>query len=99
MAIDVSGKKFITTIHAYQKMMERSILKEDVVKCIKDGTIIRTYDDSKPFPAYLVSHVCKNRTIHVTYAINEPEETIVIITAYEPDPALWDETYTYKVKK
>ncbi|MCA1917592.1 DUF4258 domain-containing protein [Methanospirillum hungatei] len=99
MASVVSGKKFITTIHAYQKMMERSILKEDVVKCIKDGTIIRTYNDSKPFPAYLVSHVCKNRTIHVTYAINEPEETIVIITAYEPDPALWDETYTYKVKK
>jgi len=32
MAIDVSGKKFIATIHAYQKMMERSILKEDVAR-------------------------------------------------------------------
>ena len=33
------------------------------------------------------------------YAINEEEETIVIITAYEPDPELWDETYSYKVEK
>jgi len=59
MAIDISGKKIITTVHAYQKMMERSILKEDAVICIKEGTIIRIYGDSKPFPAYLVSHVCK----------------------------------------
>lgn len=41
----------------------------------------------------------QKRTIHVNYAINETEDTIVIITAYEPDPELWDETYTYKVKK
>ncbi len=99
MARDVSGKKIIITVHAYQKMMERSISKEDAVTCIREGTIIRTYDDSKPHPAYLVSHVCKNRAIHVTYAVNEAEDTIVIITAYEPDPELWDETYTYKVKR
>jgi hypothetical protein len=61
--------------------------------------IIRICGDSKPFPAYLISHKCKNRTIHVNYAINEAENSIVIITAYEPDPALWDETYTNKVKK
>jgi hypothetical protein len=99
MASDISQKKIIITVHAYQKMMERSISKEDAVTCIREGTIIRTYGDSKPFPAYLVSYECKNRIIYVNYAINESERTIVIITAYEPDSELWDETYTYKVKK
>ncbi|MBN1167011.1 MAG: DUF4258 domain-containing protein [Methanospirillaceae archaeon] len=99
MATDISGKKIVITVHAYQKMMERLIYKEDVLTCIREGTIIRIYSNSKPFPAYLVSCTGKNRTIHVTYAINEAEETIVIITAYEPDPELWDDTYTYKVKK
>lgn len=79
--------------------MERSIVKEDVLTCIREGTIIRTYDDSKPFPAYLVAYKCNQRVLHVTYAINHAEDAIVIITAYEPHPDLWDETYSYKVNK
>lgn len=31
--------------------------------------------------------------------MNEAEGTTVIIIAYEPNLDLWDETYTYKVKK
>ena len=32
--------------------MEHSISKEDVMTCIKEGKIIRKYEDTKPFPAY-----------------------------------------------
>ena len=97
MVMDISNKRIISTVHAYQKMMERSISKEDVMTCIKEGKIIRKYEDTKPFPAYLSSGLVGNRVIHVNFAINKEENTIVIITAYEPDPELWDETYSYKV--
>ena len=97
MVMDISGKRIITTIHAYQKMMERSISKGEIMECIQKGMIIRRYDDTKPFPAVLVSGVVNGRVIHVNFAVNERDNAIVIITAYEPDPELWDDTYSYKV--
>ncbi|PKL60923.1 MAG: hypothetical protein CVV33_00125 [Methanomicrobiales archaeon HGW-Methanomicrobiales-4] len=42
-------KKNITTIHAYQKMMERSISKMEIMECIQKGMVIRRYEDTNHF--------------------------------------------------
>lgn len=88
-------KKLIFRVHAIQKMFERSISKEDVRHVIDNGEIIREYLDDKPFPSRLMLGWRGNRPLHVVAADDDIDQTI-IITAYEPDPAIWEPDFKNK---
>jgi len=77
-------------------MFERNISRDDVIKVIGSGEVIRTYDDDLPFPSRLILGWKGNRPLHVVAADTDTDEGTIIITAYEPDPTIWNADFRTK---
>jgi hypothetical protein len=71
----------------------KGIISQTIIKL---GIIINDYPNDIPFPSCLMSGYISNRPIHIVIGINQKD--CVIITAYEPDPHLWDKDFKIKIK-
>lgn len=77
------------TEHARQRLIERGITVNDIVRCIDTGEIIKQYEDDKPFPSCLILGMAVNNSyIHVVVSCDS--EWIYLITAYYPDSNIWE---------
>lgn len=86
---------YFITEHARLRMFERNIKVDDIISVIGNGKIIKQYEDDKPFPSCLISGKDSlGNAVHVVISINE--ENINIITAYRPDPEIWNTDFTEK---
>jgi Domain of unknown function (DUF4258) len=89
------SNKLIFRKHALQRMFQRSIRVEDVRTVLSGGRSIIDYPDDTPYPSRLMLGWCGERPIHVV-AADTPESETIIITVYEPDPALWEPGFERK---
>ena len=85
--------KLLYRQHAIRRMFERAISAEDVQAVLRDGETIESYPEDTPYPSRLVLGFRAHRPLHVVIAENLAEDTQMVITVYEPDPALWDEHF------
>ena len=81
--------------HALKRMFERNIEIEDVKRVIKTGEIIADYPEDQPYPSYLILGWKNSQPLHIVYANNENGD-VIIITAYYPDPFIWNDDFTRK---
>ncbi len=88
-------RKLIFRVHAIQKMFERHISHDDVRHVLEQGEVIREYVDDQPFASRLILGWRDQRPLHVVAADNDQNETI-IITAYRPDPLIWESNFKKK---
>ena len=86
-------KQIIFSGHAIQRMFERAISKTDVLEVFDAGEIIASYPDDKPFPSFLMLGFVKGRPLHVVSAVEKERETYYVITAYDPDIGIWDQSF------
>ncbi len=77
-------------LHAVQRMFERKISAEEIRYVLETGEVIEEYPDDTPYPSRLILGWYKGRFIHVVAADNTPDDEIIVITVYEPDPSEWD---------
>jgi len=70
--------------HALERMLQRGMSRNEVKETLKYGEIIESYETDVPFESALFFHSAP-KTIHVVASLDEENETIYIITAYEPD--------------
>jgi hypothetical protein len=89
----MSSERLIFRVHAIRRMFERRITEQDVRHVLDNGEIIEDYPDDTPYPSRLILGWCGRRPLHVVAAYNADENTTIIITAYEPGPQRWDETF------
>ena len=89
------SNKLIFRKHALQRMFQRSISMEDVSHVLDAGKCIIANPDDTPSPSRLMLCWCGSRPIHIVAADTQENETIVI-TVYEPDPALWEPGFERK---
>jgi|SRR5690606_29449864 len=89
--------ELIYSDHAISQMFSRDISTEDIEATIKFGEIISDYPNDKPLPSCLILGYVSNRPLHLVIAINETENKCVVITAYEPDPSIWDQNFKSKI--
>lgn len=82
------GDYVISFTHT-EKLRERKIGAEDIEEAIRNGVIIEDYPDDRRGPSCLILGRPGGRILHVVCGRFE-EEQILIITAYEPDPAEWE---------
>lgn len=82
--------------HAVKQMFQREISTDEVEYVIKKGEVIKNYPDDKPYPSILLFAFCNNRPLHVVCSNNFEEETIVVITAYEPTLDIWVSSFKEK---
>jgi hypothetical protein len=77
-------------------MFQRKVSNADVQDVVENGEVIRKYPDDKPYPSRLILGWRGKRPLHVV-AADHDDETI-IITVYEPDPAIWEADFKRKKK-
>ncbi len=89
--------ELIYSDHAINQMFRRDISTEDIEATIKSGEIIGNYPNDKPLPSCLILGHISNRPLHLVLAIDEAENKCIVITAYEPDPKIWDQNFKSKI--
>lgn len=86
-------------LHATQRMFQRDITEADIELLVKEGEIIESYSVDFPLPSILINGVSsENRPLHLVAGINSADNLIVIITVYEPDPLIWSDNFTRRIK-
>ena len=80
---------YVVSFTHTEKLRERRISVHDVEEAICDGTIIEDYPDDPRGPSCLILGRSGGRPLHVVCGRLD-EQRILIITAYEPDPAEWE---------
>jgi hypothetical protein len=86
--------RVVFRVHALRQMFNRRIEDEDVQVVVRTGKIIEEYPDDTPYPSYLLKATVRKRPLHVVVAYNKWEDVVIVITAYEPDPNIWDNNYS-----
>lgn len=81
--------------HAIIRMFERGITDEDIRSVLLLGEVIIEYSNDKPYPSRLILGWLNNNPVHVLTAENDDGDS-VIITAYQPDPMLWEDDFKRK---
>ena len=83
----------IFRLHVTKRMFERDITESEIREVLHQGTVIRAYEDDQPYPSYLVYREVNARPLHIVAAINNEENSTIIITAYEPNIFEWEEGF------
>lgn len=82
-------ERIAITEHARRRLIERGISVNDIIRCIDTGEIIKQYENDKPFPSCLILGASiDGEYIHVV--VSHDSEWIYLITAYYPDPDIWE---------
>lgn len=79
--------------HALRRMFEREISVAEVMRILDEGDTIESYDRERPYPSRLLLGRIGGRTIHVVVAREETGGVCYVVTAYPPDPALWEDDF------
>jgi hypothetical protein len=85
----VEREDYVISFTHTEKLRERKIGAQDVEEAIRNGVIIEDYPDDSRGPSCLILGRSSGRTLHVVCGRLE-EKQILIVTAYEPDPAEWE---------
>lgn len=84
--------KLIFRQHAIQRMFERGISVPEVEHVLSHGRVIEDYPTDTPYPSQLLLGQSNDRNLHLVAAVNGEER--IIVTVYEPDPALWSADFS-----
>ena len=81
--------------HGFDELRKDGILVEDAVVGVLSAISIEDYPDRARGPSVLtLQRDASGRPIHAVWAISAGEaKPAVLVTAYRPDPSLWDETF------
>ncbi|MDP8238026.1 MAG: DUF4258 domain-containing protein [Candidatus Hatepunaea meridiana] len=90
--------KIIYTGHAFQRMYERHINKQDIREAVRFGEVIMEYPNDRPFPSCLLLFSIGERPLHLVVAIDYSTKTCYIVTIYEPNPDKWDNDFKQRRK-
>lgn len=88
--------KLVFRQHAIRRMFERSISVADVEQALATGRVIESYPDDTPYPSSLMLARVDGRPLHLVFAANGDER--IIVTVYEPDPVLWSEDFSRRMR-
>ena len=88
------------TIHAKREMESEEfgpISTSEVVEAVESLEVIVEYLDDLPYPSALIlGFTSRLRPLHVVCAFNDIEDSLIIVTVYQPDPERWENLRTRK---
>lgn len=89
----IDGMEIFYGTHVLARMFQRQIKVEKVRAVLTHGETIEDYSDEMPSPSRLILGWRGKRLFHIVAALNPPEDELIVITVYEPDPALWSHDF------
>lgn len=91
-------RRLFIRMHAARRMLERNIHIEEIERVIETGEIIEDYPEDEPFPSRLLLGWSQSRPLHVVAADETDSDITHVITAYQPDPTQWDDSFKRRTK-
>lgn len=85
--------------HAFTRMFSRGISPQLVERAVQLGEVIAEYPDDQPYPSVLLLFKDAKQVLHVVIGIDAQSKTCHIITAYWPEPSLWNNDFKTRRKK
>ena len=86
----VKQRKIFWTYHVNMRIGQRPITREMIVDAVNSFEIIEDYSKDKYLPSYLIRAGEKSSIFHVQIATDVAEDNVRVVTAYIPDPSVWD---------
>lgn len=83
----VIREQFEITAHARERMVEREISTEDLIRLIINGEIIEDYPDDFPYPSALILGYIWDAAVHIVAA--KGRDLVKIVTVYQADDEKW----------
>lgn len=80
-------------------MFERDVSVAEVRAIIETGETIESRPDDLPTPSRLILGSAGGRALHVVVAEDVESDTAIVVTVYEPDPAMWHPGYRRRRKQ
>jgi hypothetical protein len=86
--------------HGYDALADDGLGIDKILFSVLQAVVLEEYPDFPKGPAVLVLQLdAEGNPVHAVWGIprgyNSP---VVLVTAYKPDPALWDTTFTRRVR-
>jgi uncharacterized protein DUF4258 len=82
--------------HAYEELRKDAILISEVIAGITTADLVEEYRARERVLA--LQYGANGRPIHAVWALSERRQA-VLVTAYRPDPAVWDSEFKERRKR
>ena len=92
---------YLVSDHGFDELVEDGILPSDVITGIATAVPVEDYRDRvRGLSVLALQNDGNGRPIHVVWAIPAGERRpAVLVTAYRPDPALWDSDFKQRTTR
>ncbi|MBV9690692.1 MAG: DUF4258 domain-containing protein [Ktedonobacteraceae bacterium] len=85
----MSAYQVVYQRHAVERMAQREVSEEDVMRVLLTGEVIQVYPDDAPFPSELILGWCDTQPLHIVVATDTTKRRKIIVTVYKPNPDQW----------
>jgi len=81
--------------HGYDELSEDGLSARDVISGVFEAQVVEEYPDYPKGPCILLLQKdSSGRPVHVVWGIPKGyKKPVVLITAYRPDPEMWDKSF------